>query len=107
MAHEAFILLGDALWLDFVNTARGPRDRRDEHRARCIVREIGAADRCGFDLALLDVHARRAHVRAAEVDGADEVGRQATNAFTIFAGPPRTRRIAMRSAIAGMTTVSA
>jgi predicted RNA-binding Zn ribbon-like protein len=23
MAHEAFILLGDALWLDFVNTARG------------------------------------------------------------------------------------
>jgi predicted RNA-binding Zn ribbon-like protein len=23
MSHEAFILLGDALWLDFVNTARG------------------------------------------------------------------------------------
>jgi hypothetical protein len=23
MPHEAFILLGDALWLDFVNTARG------------------------------------------------------------------------------------
>jgi predicted RNA-binding Zn ribbon-like protein len=50
MSHEAFILLGDALWLDFVNTARG----RTAFAPDLLCRPSAYAEWC--DLQHLDGH---------------------------------------------------
>jgi len=57
MADPEFLLLGDALWLEFVNTAGGPRDTLPDsgayHRWTKAVRVESPGDRAGFDAALL------------------------------------------------------
>jgi predicted RNA-binding Zn ribbon-like protein len=66
MALEEFILLGDALWLDFVNTARGrtvpPHDRLPDPPAWARWSALQHLDRAGDAVALPETLALRARL---------------------------------------------
>lgn len=82
MSLDAFILLGDALWLDFVNTARGrtafPPDRlpnADAYADWCAVHHLDGAQEADAFPGVIDLRAR-----LSELADALHSGRQAPSA---------------------------